>query len=166
MCVRRDLIPDSDTSDISATEESSLKQTYTRTLIACYTGYVVQAIVNNFAPLLFLTFQSTYNISMGKITLLISINFIIQLMTDFLCAGFIDRIGYRASMIIAHAASAAGLICLPILPELLPDSSAGLLIAEEAGAVADFFRHDRNVSVIVANPELMKQLAPLITHKD
>lgn len=129
MCVRRDLIPDSDTSDISATEESSLKQTYTRTLIACYTGYVVQAIVNNFAPLLFLTFQSTYNISMGKITLLISINFIIQLMTDFLSAGFIDRIGYRASMIIAHAASAAGLICLPILPELLPDSSAGLLIA-------------------------------------
>lgn len=129
MCVRRDLIPDSDTSDISATEESSLKQTYTRTLIACYTGYVVQAIVNNFAPLLFLTFQSTYNISMGKITLLISINFIIQLMTDFLSAGFIDRIGYRASMIIAHAASASGLICLPILPELLPDPSAGLLIA-------------------------------------
>ena len=106
-----------------------MKQTYTRTLIACYTGYVVQAIVNNFAPLLFLTFQSTYNISMGKITLLISINFIIQLMTDFLSAGFIDRIGYRASMIIAHAASASGLICLPILPELLPDPSAGLLIA-------------------------------------
>lgn len=46
------------------------------------------------------------------------------------------------------------------------DVCAGLLIAEEAGAVADFFRHDRNVSVIVANPELMKQLAPLITHKD
>lgn len=50
-------------------------------------------------------------------------------MTDFLSAGFIDRIGYRASMIIAHAASASGLICLPILPELLPDPSAGLLIA-------------------------------------
>ena len=106
-----------------------MKQTYTRTLTACYTGYVVQAIVNNFAPLLFLTFQSTYGISMGRITLLITINFIIQLMTDFLFAGFVDRIGYRASMLIAHAASAAGLICLPLLPELLPDPFAGLLIA-------------------------------------
>ena len=106
-----------------------MKQTYTRTLTACYTGYVVQAIVNNFAPLLFLTFQSTYGISMGRITLLITINFIIQLMTDFLSAGFIDRIGYRTSMLIAHAASAAGLICLPLLPELLPDPFAGLLIA-------------------------------------
>ena len=106
-----------------------MKQTYTRTLTACYTGYVVQAIVNNFAPLLFLTFQSTYGISMGRITLLITINFIIQLMTDFLSAGFVDRIGYRASMLIAHAASAAGLICLPLLPELLPDPFAGLLIA-------------------------------------
>ena len=94
--------------------DSSVKQTYTRTLTACYTGYVVQAIVNNFAPLLFLTFQSTYGISMGRITLLITINFIIQLMTDFLSAGFVDRIGYRASMLIAHAASAAGLICLPL----------------------------------------------------
>ena len=106
-----------------------MKQTYTRTLTACYTGYVVQAIVNNFAPLLFLTFQSTYDISMGRITLLITINFIVQLMTDFLSAGFIDRIGYRASMLIAHAASAAGLFCLPLLPELLPNPFAGLLIA-------------------------------------
>lgn len=64
-----------------------------------------------------------------RITLLITINFIIQLMTDFLSAGFVDRIGYRASMLIAHAASAAGLICLPLLPELLPDPFAGLLIA-------------------------------------
>ncbi|HIZ82161.1 MAG TPA: MFS transporter [Candidatus Mediterraneibacter pullistercoris] len=106
-----------------------MKQTYTRTLTACYTGYVVQAIVNNFAPLLFLTFQNTYNISMGRITVLITVNFIVQLLTDLLSAGFIDRIGYRASMLAAHAASAAGLISLPLLPELLPDPFAGLLIA-------------------------------------
>ena len=71
-----------------------MKQTYTRTLTACYTGYVVQAIVNNFAPLLFLTFQSTYDISMGRITLLITINFIVQLMTDFLSAGFASATGH------------------------------------------------------------------------
>ena len=106
-----------------------MKQTYDRTLIACYTGYVVQAVVNNFAPLLFLTFQSTYDISMSRITALITVNFIIQLATDFLSAGFIDRIGYRAALIIAHAASAAGLLCLPLLPELLGEPFAGLLIA-------------------------------------
>nr|WP_294494216.1 MFS transporter [uncultured Mediterraneibacter sp.] len=106
-----------------------MKQTYNRTLIACYTGYVVQAVVNNFAPLLFLTFQNTYNISMSRITLLITANFIIQLITDCLSAGFIDRIGYRASLMIAHAASAAGLICLPLLPGLMPDPFIGLLIA-------------------------------------
>lgn len=106
-----------------------MKQTYRRTLNACYTGYVVQAVVNNFAPLLFLTFQNTYDISMSRITLLIMVNFIVQLATDFLSAGFIDRIGYRTSMLAAHAAAAAGLIALPVLPGLLPDPFAGLLIA-------------------------------------
>ena len=106
-----------------------MKQTYERTLAACYTGYVVQAIVNNFIPLLFLTFQSTYHISMSSITLLITANFLIQLLIDCLCAGFVDRIGYRASMILAHAASAAGLVCLTFLPDLLPDPFIGLLIS-------------------------------------
>ena len=69
-----------------------MKQTYNRTLTACYTGYVVQAIVNNFVPLLFLTFQNTYHISMRSITLLITVNFLIQLMVDCLSAGFIDRL--------------------------------------------------------------------------
>lgn len=112
-----------------------MKQTYTRTLIACYTGYVVQAVVNNFAPLLFLTFQNTYGISMSRITFLITANFILQLLIDCLSAGFIDRIGYRAAMLLAHAASAAGLICLPVLPELMPDPFLGLLIAVAVYAV-------------------------------
>ena len=106
-----------------------MKQTYNRTLTACYTGYVVQAIVNNFIPLLFLTFQNTYHISTRSITLLISVNFLVQLLVDCLSAGFIDRIGYRASMILAHAATAAGLICLTFLPEILPSPFAGLLLS-------------------------------------
>lgn len=106
-----------------------MKQTYNRTLTACYTGYVVQAIVNNFVPLLFLTFQNTYHISMRSITLLITVNFLIQLMVDCLSAGFIDRIGYRASMVIAHAAAAAGLVCLTFLPEIMPSPFAGLLLS-------------------------------------
>ena len=60
---------------------------YKKTIIACFTGYIVQAIVNNFAPLLFLTFHSSYGIPLSKITMLITINFGIQLAVDLLSAG-------------------------------------------------------------------------------
>lgn len=106
-----------------------MKTTYTRTLAACYTGYIVQAVVNNFLPLLFLTFHNTYGISMGKITTLITINFFIQLLIDAFSAGIIDRAGYRMSLLAAHVAAALGFLCLPFLPELLPDPYTGLLIS-------------------------------------
>ena len=106
-----------------------MMHSYKRTLNACYIGYVVQAIVNNFVPLLFLTFQSTYHISMSSITMLITANFLIQLLVDFLSTGFIDRIGYRASLILAHACAAAGLILLTILPEVMPYPFMGLFLS-------------------------------------
>ena len=106
-----------------------MKENYQKTTIACFTGYIVQAIVNNFVPLLFVTFQKSYNISLSKITALITINFIIQLVIDMLSAGFIDKIGYRASIIIAHIFSAAGLVSLVLLPAILPDAFLGIVIA-------------------------------------
>ena len=106
-----------------------MKENYQKTTIACFTGYIVQAIVNNFVPLLFVTFQKSYNISLSKITALITINFIIQLVIDMLSAGFIDKIGYRASIIIAHIFSAAGLVSLVFLPAILPDAFLGIVIA-------------------------------------
>lgn len=102
---------------------------YKRTLTACFIGYIVQAIVNNFAPLLFLTFQSTYGIPLSRITLLVTVNFSLQLLIDLLSAGFIDKIGYRASVVLAHIFSAAGLILMTVLPGLLPDAFVGLLIS-------------------------------------
>ncbi len=98
-------------------------------MYACFVGYIVQAIVNNFAPLLFVTFESSYNVPLSKITILITVNFLIQLFIDMLSAGFIDRIGYRASVIIAHIFSAVGLLLLTFLPELLPDPYIGILIS-------------------------------------
>lgn len=77
-----------------------MKTNYNRTVQACFIGYVVQAIVNNFVPLLFLTFQGSYGISLQKITLLVTFNFGIQLLVDLASIGFVDRIGYRASMIL------------------------------------------------------------------
>ncbi|NLL77747.1 MAG: MFS transporter [Clostridiales bacterium] len=106
-----------------------MKSGYKKTINACFIAYIVQAIVNNFIPLLFLTFQSSYEIPLAQITMLITVNFGIQLLVDMLSVGFVDKIGYRASMLIAHICVAAGLISLTILPELIPDPFIGLLAA-------------------------------------
>ena len=106
-----------------------------RTILACYIGYIVQAIVNNFVPLLFVMFERTYQIPLAKITLLITINFCIQLAVDLLSAWFLDRIGYRAAILLSHIASAAGLVLLTILPDVLPNAFTGLLIAVTVYAI-------------------------------
>lgn len=112
-----------------------MKNQYNKTVVACFVGYIVQAVVNNFVPLLFLTFQRTYHIPLSQITLLVTFNFGIQLLVDLLSVGFVDRIGYRASMVAAHVLSAAGLILLTILPEILPSPFAGILTAVMVYAV-------------------------------
>jgi fucose permease len=106
-----------------------MKNGYKKTINACFIAYVVQAIVNNFVPLLFLTFQNSYEIPLTKITMLITINFGIQLLVDMLSVGFVDKIGYRASMLLAHIFVAAGLVSLTVLPELFSDPFIGLLMA-------------------------------------
>ncbi len=102
---------------------------YNKTIVACFVGYIVQAIINNFAPLLFLTFGRTYHISFSQLTMLVTINFGVQLLVDILSIKFIDRIGYRASMVIAHLFGAAGLISLTFLPEVMSNAFAGVLTA-------------------------------------
>lgn len=106
-----------------------MNMNYQRTIYACFVGYIVQAIVNNFVPLLFLTFEGTYGIEMGRITMLITINFGVQLVVDLLSAGFVDKIGYRISIVLAHLFSAAGLAGLVFLPGILPDAYTGLCIS-------------------------------------
>ena len=106
-----------------------METNYKKTIYACFTGYVVQAIVNNFAPLLFLLFNREYGIALDRITLLVTLNFGIQLLVDLLSVKLVDRIGYRVSMILAHAFSALGLVMLAFLPDMMPDPYAGLLIA-------------------------------------
>lgn len=106
-----------------------MKKNFQITIYACFVGYVVQAIVNNFVPLLFLTFQKSYGIPLSQITMLVTINFGIQLLVDLLSAGFLDKIGYRAAIILAHVCSVAGLVSLTILPDLFPNAFTGLLAA-------------------------------------
>ena len=109
--------------------ETYVDNGYRRTLRACYAGYIVQAVVNNFAPLLFVTFHTTYQIPMSSITLLITLNFLLQLGVDVLSAAFVDRIGYRRAVMVAHGAAACGLAGLAVLPELTPDPFVGMLLS-------------------------------------
>lgn len=106
-----------------------MKDKYQKTMYACFAGYIVQAIVNNFVPLLFLTFESSYHIPLSQITILITFNFGIQLLVDLLSVKLIDRIGYRISIVLAHIFSAVGLIALVILPDIFENAFTGLLIA-------------------------------------
>lgn len=105
------------------------KNEYNKTIRSCFVAYIVQAIVNNFVPLLFLTFQRTYDIPLSQITMLITFNFGVQLLVDLLSVSFVDRLGYRFCMVLAHILSAAGLIFLTVLPEILPSAFAGILTA-------------------------------------
>ncbi len=106
-----------------------MKNQYNKTVTACFVGYIVQAVVNNFAPLLFLTFQRTYGIPLSLITMLVTINFGVQLLVDILSVSVVDRIGYRVSMVIAHIFASVGLLSLTILPEMFESPFAGILLS-------------------------------------
>lgn len=100
---------------------------YQKTKRACYLGFITQAIAANFAPLLFLRFHTQYHISLGNIALVSTCFFFTQLLIDLFCAKFVDRIGYRVCIVTSEACSAAGLIGLAFLPDILPDPFVGII---------------------------------------
>lgn len=141
-----------------------MKNGYNKTIISCFVGYIVQAIINNFIPLLFLTFQDSYGISLGKITLLVTFNFGAQLVVDILAISFVDKIGYRASMIIAHVFAAAGLVSLTVLPELFTDPFVGLLLSVMIYAVGGGLLEVLVSPVVEACPTDNKEKAMSLLH--
>ncbi len=141
-----------------------MKNEYNKTIAACFVGYIVQAVVNNFTPLLFLFFQNSYHIPLSRITLLVTFNFGIQLLVDLLSVGFIDKIGYRASMVLAHVLSAAGLALLTVLPDVLPTPFAGILIAVMIYAIGGGLLEVLVSPVVEACPSDNKEKAMSMLH--
>ena len=105
------------------------QKNYKKTLIACYLGFVTQAISANFTPLLFLTFRETYGITLEKIAMIPMVFYFTQLIVDLAATRFADQIGYRACVAASQVLSAAGIVCMAVLPELLPVPFAGILIS-------------------------------------
>ena len=104
------------------------KKNYKRTQLACYLGFVTQAICANFVPLLFLTFHNTYGVSFRMLALISTCFFVTQLIVDFLCTGIVDRLGYRVCIITAEVTSGVGLAGLAFIPDLLPSAYAGIIV--------------------------------------
>lgn len=141
-----------------------MNKQYNQTITACFVGYIVQAIINNFVPLLFLTFERTYQIPLSQITLLVTINFGVQLFVDLLSVKFVDKIGYRASMVIAHLCSAAGLVLLTILPEVMDPAFLGILTAVVVYAIGGGLLEVLVSPIVEACPSDHKEKAMSMLH--
>ena len=96
------------------------KLTHKHTIFACFIGYISQAIIVNFAPLLFMTFSENYRIPLEQITLLISINFVTQLLTDLIASRYVQKIGYRKAILMAHIFVRSGLSAWQFFPTSFP----------------------------------------------
>ncbi|MCD7826970.1 MAG: MFS transporter [Clostridiales bacterium] len=107
----------------------NIKSDYRHTAAAGYISFVTQAVVNNFAPLLFVTFQKDYGITLGQVAFISTYNFLIQLLTDMLSAKFADKIGAGKCMIFAHISAAAGLVGLGTLPYVMSNKFAAILLS-------------------------------------
>lgn len=105
------------------------KRTFTGTKIACYSGYIVQGIINNIAPLLFVIFNDKFNITLSKLSLLITINFATQLFVDTISIKFVDKIGYKPLAVISQGVAFLGLACLGILPNIISNAYAGIVFS-------------------------------------
>ena len=112
-----------------------MKLTARHTITAGYVGYTTQALVINFAPLLFITFEEIYSISLGKIGLLIAISFLSQFTIDALAARFASKLDTRKTVVLGHLCAVIGMISLATLPELLSDHYVGLVISTVLSAI-------------------------------
>jgi MFS family permease len=113
----------------------SIRESYVHTLHACNISYVTQAIVNDFAPLLFLWFMRAYDLKLGQLSYLLVGNFWLQMCVAFACAKLADRLSYRLTLVVGQFCSAAGLVLMTVLPELMPNPLAGLTCAVALYAV-------------------------------
>lgn len=142
----------------------SIRTSYSHTIAASYLGCVTQAVVNNFAPLLFLTFQTQMGLSLEEITLLTTVNFSVQLLVDFLSVKAADRIGYRVCIVAAHLFSAAGLAALAILPGLIQNAYAGLIAAVTLYAIGGGLIEVLVSPIVEACPTEKKEAAMSLLH--
>lgn len=109
--------------------------TFRSTQRACYLGYFTQALIINFTPLLYVTFVTDYGLTFSHLSLLIALNFGVQLLTDIFSASIIDRISPRTAIVTAHGLAALGMVLLALLPHYMANAFAAILIATVTSSI-------------------------------
>lgn len=142
----------------------NMVKNYRKTLLACYLGFITQAISANFAPLLFLKFHKEYSIPLGKIALISTVFFLTQLIVDVLCSYFADRIGYRNCVVASELCAVAGLVGLAFLPGLTPDPLVGILISVVVYAIGSGLIEVLGSPIVEACPSDHKEAAMSLLH--
>ena len=102
---------------------------YGKTKTACYLGYVTQAISINLLPLLYVTFQKEFSVTLAQLGLLATVIFVVQIAVDLLAARFGRHLSYRVGCIAAHVCATVGLASMSFLPSVLSDPYIGILLA-------------------------------------
>lgn len=141
-----------------------MKDKFQHTIYACYIGYITQAIVNNLAPLLFLVFRREFGLGLDQITLITTVNFLVQLLVDLLAVKWVDRIGYRVSAVAAHLFAGVGLVGMALFPVVFPDSYAGLLLAVVCYAIGGGLIEVIISPIVEACPTSKKEAAMSLLH--
>ena len=139
-------------------------QKYNKTLLACYLGFITQAITANFTPLLFLMFNKSYEVSLGKIALIPAVFFLTQLVVDIICAQVVDKIGYRKCIITSCLCSAAGLVLLAFLPDLFSDPFVGIIISVVVYAIGSGLVEVLGSPIVEACPFEHKEAVMSLLH--
>lgn len=141
-----------------------LRQNYKMTVYSCFLAYIVQSVVNSFAPLLFVTFHREFSVPMSQITFLITFNFGTQLLVDLVSAKYVDKIGYRAGMLLSMSFSVLGLAGLTVLPTVLPNAFAGLLLSSTLYAIGGGLQEVLVSPIVEACPTDNKEAAMSLLH--
>ena len=141
-----------------------IRKSYEHTIYASYVGYITQAIVNNLAPLLFLTFASTFDLSLAQITMITTINFMTQLIVDLICVKVVDKVGYRPSVMFAHVCAVLGLVGMAVLPDLFGNAYIGLIAAVILYAIGGGIIEVLISPIVEACPTKKKEAAMSLLH--
>lgn len=142
----------------------NIKKSYEHTIYASYVGYITQAVVNNFTPLLFLTLVATYGFSLERITLLTTVNFFVQLLVDLVSVKLVDKTGYRPAIVSAHIFAAAGLAGLAFLPQIFSDAYTGIMVSVILYAVGGGIIEVLISPIVEACPTKKKEAAMSLLH--
>lgn len=136
----------------------TMKNTFTRTKIACYTVNVSMSVVGNLSPLLFITFHDLYGISYSLLGLLVLVNFCTQLCIDLIFSFFSNKFNIPLVLRVMPALTLAGLALYALAPVIFPSAVylglvLGTILFSVSGGLAEVLISPVIAAIPADNPE-------------